>query len=430
MSELLNPRIDGRTKGLPCGAAGIRLAEIGRQRWNVLHEDLPLPVAVLRETALANNSRWMREFLAQTGAKLAPHGKTTMSPQLFARQIQDGAWGLTLSTAQQVRVARQAGVQRILLANEIVGRHDLSYLLEELRADPDLEIYCLVDSADGLHRLREAAVSASIGRPLPLLLEVGYAGGRAGCRDLDTAVSVARLIKAAEPYLTLHGVEGYEGLHQGLPGVEGVPKSEHFLHFLVAAARRLDAQNLFGSSEVILSAGGSAYFDLVTDILQTAQLGRPVCVVVRSGCYLTHDAGLYARLFGEVRERSPGAKRISGGFLNALEVWAYIQSVPEARRAIINAGRRDLGHDAGMPVPLKYFRPSRDAQPLPAPAGHEIVAINDQHAHLVFPAEADVKVGDMVALGVSHPCTTFDKWRLVYVADDAYTVSSAIQTFF
>jgi D-serine dehydratase len=430
MSKHPSPGIDGRTKGLPCGAAGMTLAEMGQQHWNVLNGDLPLPVAVLRERALANNSRWMREFIVQTGASLAPHGKTTMSPQLFARQAADGAWGLTLSTAQQVRVAREAGVQRILLANEIVGRHELAYLFEEFRADPSFDLYCLVDSEEGITRLRDAALSASAGRPLPVLLEVGYAGGRAGCRDLDSALRLAHLIKTAEPHLILQGVEGYEGLHQSQPAADGVPKVEQFLHFLVAAARGIDAQNLFGGNEVILSAGGSAYYDLVSAIFATAQLTRPVRVVVRSGCYLTHDAGLYARLFRELRDRSSASRHIAGGFLNALEVWACVQSVPEPGRAIINAGRRDSGHDAGLPVPLKWFRPNRDDAPRPVPARYEIVQINDQHMHLVFPDGADVRVGDLVALGVSHPCTTFDKWRLLYVVDEAYTVTSAIQTFF
>jgi D-serine deaminase-like pyridoxal phosphate-dependent protein len=430
MNETTNPRIDGRTKGLPCEAGGIHLADIGERRWNLLRGDLPLPIAILRETALANNSRWMRQFLAQSGARLAPHGKTTMSPQLFARQLQEGAWGLTLSTVQQVRVARQAGVPRILLANQIVGRHELAYLFEELRADPGFELYVLADSAQGIERLREGALTAAIGRPLPLLLEVGYAGGRAGCRDLEDVVTLGRLIKAAEPLLALHGVEGYEGLHQSLSSAEGVPKVAEFLRFLVAAAQRLDGQKLFAGHEVILSAGGSAYYDLASEMLQTAPLNKPACIVIRSGCYLTHDTGLYARLFEELRERSPVARCTSGGFQTALEVWAYVQSVPEPGRAIINAGRRDVGHDAGLPVPLKYFRRSRDFEPVAAPADHKIVAINDQHAHMIFPSGDDLDVGDMVALGISHPCTTFDKWRLIYVVDDAYTAGSAIQTFF
>lgn len=121
---------------------------------------------------------------------------------------------------------------------------------------------------------------------------------------------------------------------------------------------------------------------------------------------------------------------MGGGFENALEVWANVISRPEAGRAIIGAGRRDFGHDAGAPVVLKHFRPARDETPRAPGEGWEIVSINDQHAHLALPAQSDLAVGDLTALGVSHPCTTFDKWRLLWVVDGAYGVRSAVETFF
>jgi D-serine dehydratase len=152
--------------------------------------------------------------------------------------------------------------------------------------------------------------------------------------------------------------------------------------------------------------------------------------VLRSGCYLTHDAGVYERSFGEVRDRSATARGIVGGFRNALEVWAYVLSVPEPGRAILGAGRRDFGHDAGPPRPLKRFRPGRDSAPSAASAAWEIAAINDQHAHMAFAPGDEVAVGDMVGLGVSHPCTTFDKWRVLFVVDDDYRVVSAVHTCF
>jgi D-serine dehydratase len=124
------------------------------------------------------------------------------------------------------------------------------------------------------------------------------------------------------------------------------------------------------------------------------------------------------------------ARAISGRFENALEVWAYVLSVPEAGRAILGAGRRDFGHDVAPPVPLKTFRPTQDREPNVVSGRYAIVGINDQHAHMNFPDSADVQVGDLIALGISHPCTTFDKWRLLYVVDDRYNVLSALQTYF
>jgi D-serine dehydratase len=198
---------------------------------------------------------------------------------------------------------------------------------------------------------------------------------------------------------------------------------------VVAAAQAIDADRLFDTERVILSAGGSAFYDMVAEGLGALRLSEPIELVLRSGCYLTHDAGLYERSFRAALARSPAARAISGGFQNALEVWAYVLSVPEPGRAILGAGRRDFGHDAGPPRPLKIFRPGRDTAP-EVVGDWQIAAVNDQHAHMTLAASDDVAVGDMIALGVSHPCSTFDRWRLMYVVDDDYRVVSAIRTCF
>jgi D-serine dehydratase len=425
-----DPILDPRTKGLPAAAGPMRLSQVCARGWNLLRQDLPLPVAVLRDSALDANSAWMRRFVSLTGARLAPHGKTTMSPELFARQMADGAWGLTVATAQQMRVARRAGVERIIIANELIGPREIDEVLDELASNADLDLYCLVDSLDGVRRLAEAATARAVGRPLGVLVEVGYAGGRAGCRDPASALAVARTVKSAAPHLALRGVEGFEGLHQHLPGAEGAPRVRRFLETIVEVARQADAEGLFMGDEILLSAGGSAYYDLVAETFADVRFSRPTAVVLRSGCYLTHDAGLYTRSFAELRQRSEVARGITGGFENALEVWAYVLSIPEPQRAILGAGRRDFGHDAGAPTLLKHFRPGRDGAPTDVAKTWEIAGINDQHAHMVFPQGADLSVGDMVALGVSHPCTTFDRWRLIYQVADDYTVTSGIQTCF
>jgi D-serine dehydratase len=422
--------VDARTKGLPHATMGIQLSEVGGKNWNLLAEDLPLPVAILRHSALANNRRWMLEFVARTGVKLAPHGKTSMSPELFSMQLTDGAWAITLSTVQQVRVARHAGINRILLANEVVGPRDIDYILAELKNDPFFEFHCLVDSLPGVSRLADAATARSIGRPLQLLIEMGYMGGRAGCRDVESALAVARAIKAGEPHLMLCGIEGFEGLHQYGPASESVANVHRLLAQIVEVAHTADDEGLFDGDEIILSAGGSAYYDIVAEVFAAAHLRRKTSIVLRSGCYLTHDAGIYERLFGDVLERSSDARAIGARFENALEVWAYVISVPESGRAILGAGRRDFGHDIGVPTPLMKVRPGKSQGPESISIGHEIVAINDQHAHMTFPARADIQVGDMISLGVSHPCTTFDKWQLIYIVDDNYNVLFGVRTYF
>lgn len=422
--------LDGLSKGLPSGQAPLRLDAVGAQGWNLLAEDLPLPLAVLKESALAQNGAWMRRFLALSGARLSPHGKTSMAPQLFARQLDDGAWAITVATVQQLEVCRRFGFERILLANQLIGRPAIRYVLAELARDPGFDFYCLVDSTDGVGLLAAEARLAALGRPLQVLLEGGTPGGRTGAREAQEALAVARAVKAAEPVLALRGVEGFEGLIAGADDVEQDRLVGDFLDYLLAIARAVAAEELFAPGPVLLSAGGSAFYDLVVERFAKAALGREVMVVTRSGCYLTHDSGLYEGFFRRLGKRTPAVEALGEGPRAAFEVWAYVQSRPEPEKAILTMGQRDVGRDAAWPVPLVWYRPGLHERPLAAPRGSAVTAMNDQHTHMAVAGDAPYRVGDMVGFGVSHPCTTFDKWDVLLTVDDAYTVTGAIKTFF
>jgi D-serine dehydratase len=419
--------LDHRCKGMPGGTAPFPLSRIGEKQWNVLREDLGLPIALLKESALAHNGAWMRRFLERSGASIAPHGKTTMSPQLFARQLADGAWAITVATAQQLQVARDFGVRRIVLANQLVGRQAIRYVLAELRRDPGFDFYCLADSQRNVAALAAAARNHGAGPPIQVLLEGGYPGGRTGCRDLESALALARAIKSAEPYLALRGVEGFEGLVTG-PAAQKEADVARFLDFLVEIAVRTAAEDLFARGPLILSAGGSAFYDMVVARLQDAQVDREFLVLTRSGCYLTHDSLMYREAFEALRKRSPEAELQGAGPLAALEVWAYVQSRPEPSKVLLAMGKRDVSYD-DMPIALSWCRPGVGS-PRPVPSGHVVTALNDQHCHMSVPVESFLEVGDMVGFGISHPCLTFDKWQVIYLVDDAYTVTSAIRTFF
>jgi D-serine dehydratase len=427
LGEILASTVDERTKGFPGGVGAMALGDIGKRGWNLLREDVPLPAAVLKRSALRHNSRWMRAFLARTGAKIAPHGKTPMSPQLFDLQLDDGAWAITLATTHQVQVARRYGVKRIVMANQLVGRQAVRYVLDELKRDPSFDFYCLVDSTESVEALAAAARAANIGRPLQVLLEGGMAGGRTGVRDLATALKVARAVKAAAPYLALRGVEGFEGLLSGKDAAKGV---RAFLDFLVEIARAADREGLFADGPVLLSAGGSAFFDLVAEVFAGAGLKRPTQVVTRSGCYLSHDSQLYTNAFADILARTPELAKMGQGLKPAIEVWAYVQSRPEPGKCLLTMGRRDVGTDAHNPVPELWFRPGLHNAPIAIPGTNTVTGLNDQHTHMVIDPSSPLKVGDMVSFGVSHPCTTFDKWQLLYEVDDDYNIVAAVRTFF
>ena len=422
--------IDDMFKGFPPGAAALPLGQIGRQGWNLLKGDLPFPVAVLKSSAIDHNSRWMDRFRKEQGVDLCPHGKTTMSPHLFQRQLADGAWGITVANANQLRIARAYGVNRVVMANQLIDPQGARYVLGELKRDPNFDFYCLVDSVAGVEFLTGAAKAAGVGRPLQVLLEGGIAGGRTGCRTLEQAEAVAAAIRAAGPLLVLRGVEGFEGIIDAATPDDRASQVRMFLDFLGAIARRGIDQGWFAEGEIVVTAGGSAEFDLVTEAWRNGDFQKPIRIVLRSGCYLTHDSGMYESRFHDIAARAIASDAlVADGPRHALEVWALVQSTPEPCLALVTMGKRDVGFDSGLPIPIAFSaKGSTAVQPLVD--DYAVVKLNDQHGYLKCPANSPLQVGDRVAFGVSHPCTTFDRWQLIYLVDDAYNVTGAIRTFF
>ena len=423
--DLLNPTLDPSYKGFPHHAAPLRRSEVGAQGWNVLRGDMPLPLAVIRRDALAGNLKWMQEFASGRGVDLAPHGKTTMSPQLFRRQLDAGAWGLTFASVFQLRVGVLAGVRRALIANQVQTDPDLAGLARLLAQTAGLRVAFLVDSIAQLRQIEAWRATQRQPPVFEVLLEIGVAGGRTGVRDQPQAVALARALHAS-PAVRLVGIECYEGL--AVTGDDDTDRAtaDALMARVQAVAADCDAQGLFETDEVIVSAGGSALFDLVAARMRPT-LSRPVRGVLRSGCYITHDHGHYRRLVHRVAERCGCADELRP----ALEVWTTVQSVPEPGLALLTGGRRDLSFDIELPRPLALARAAR-VHPLPDDGRWHIRGLNDQHAHLRFDAAGPLqpRVGDLVALGISHPCTTFDKWHWMPVVDDDYRIVDAVTLHF
>ncbi|GGC74737.1 amino acid deaminase [Undibacterium terreum] len=414
------------TKGLALHAP-LKQSDIGAQHWNLLRGDTSFPVAVLKSSALQHNLAWMKKFCEQSGIVLAPHGKTTMSPQLFDMQLRNGAWGMTLANVNQMSIAHRYGVKKILLANQLVSPADIRVALHLMLSDPAFTFFALVDSVAGAQRLSQAVRDSGLQRPLPLLIELGLPGGRTGCRSIADALALARAV-SGDPYLQLAGIEGYEGL---LPGKD-IPIVRQFISELIELTRQADAEHLFGTEEIILSAGGSAYFDLVgRQFSKNAGLSRPILPILRSGCYVTHDHAHYQKAIQDMQLREPGMK---DGLHPALEVWSMVQSLPEPGLAILTMGKRDASYDMDLPVPLSSHRPGDTTSPRALPPGCKIEKMNDQHAYLRLPPDSETSlklaVGDLISCGISHPCTTFDKWPLLLIVNDAYDIESAVNTLF
>ncbi len=389
-------RLDWRAKGFwqPDGTVDLS------SRPSLFGGAFSWPVMTVRRTAVEANIATMAAFAARHGLALAPHAKTSMAPKLIAAQLAAGAWACTVATAHQALILRRLGVPRIQVANLILDPTALRWLAGEV--DRGFEAYLQVDSLDAV-----AAVSAAVAAgaaPVPVLVELGHHGGRTGARGLAAVRAVARAAAAA-PGLRLAGVTGYEG---GVPG--GPAGVAAFLDELAAAAHDI------GVAAPVVSAGGSAWFDVVAERLTAAAVPPGAVRVLRSGASVTHDDGFY-------RERTPFG-RIDGELRPALAVWAQVLSTPEPGLAIVGMGKRDVSFDEGLPVPRLVRTPAGATRPAD---GLVVTKVQDQHAYVRGPG---LRPGDLVRFGISHPCTAFDKWRAIPVVEDDDTVSDVLETFF
>jgi D-serine dehydratase len=423
---VLDEPLDWRFRSFPQTDAVVTTRSLKEQDWNVLRGDLLLPALVLHDDALQHNIDVMADYTRARGLSFAPHAKTTMAPQIVQRQLAAGAWAITVATASQARVMRRFGVPRILLANELVDVAALRWLADELRRDESFEFSCLVDSLAGVESMTRAWRELGEQRPIDVLLEVGYVDGRSGCRNMDELRGLARAITSSET-LSLVGLEAFEGFVGSDAGSERVAKDAvvTFLQGFRAAAEALADDGQFGGDEIVLSAGGSAHFDVVADVLGNEPVpGRKTRVVLRSGCYVTHDSGFYQRCspLGSSADGVPEDERLRP----ALELWASVLSTPQPGLAIAGFGKRDAAYDVELPRPLHVFRDGRFVDLAPAT---RVTKLDDQHAYIALSNEDELHVGELLACGLSHPCAAFDKWRVIPVVDSAYTVKDAVWVF-
>lgn len=424
LDALQKTLLDGRTKGIPATADPFALKDIAGKGWNVLREDLPMPLMILKRSALDHNASVFGQYLTSHNLSLAPHGKTTMSPQIFAEQLAGGAWGMTAATVNQVQVMHHYSVKRVLLANQLIGKAHLAGIAALIDADPEFEFSCFLDSTAQLDNMLTHLRDLAPTRPIKVLLEIGAKGGRTGLRTEAEALALAdKLAHSDQNLVRFAGIATFEGV---VPGIDKDPMLvEPFAQSIVDIARALPKSLHAGLDEFILSGGGSSYFDIVADRFSTLDLPLPVRVLLRSGCYVTNDSGAYKKAQDEAKVDP--RRSWKSDLQPALEAWAYVQSMPEPGLAFLSMGKRDVPYDSGLPVPFKRYRPGIGFLPI---GEATIFATNDQHAYVRLGPDTDWQVGDLVASGVSHPCTAFDKWRFLPIVDDDYTVIDGVLTFF
>jgi len=423
LSEVLAEPIDWRLKSWPATAETVTVDQAAQRHWNVLDGDFNLPVLVLKDSALQHNIDVMAHYCARHSLGLAPHAKTPVAPQLISRQLNAGAWAVTVANFHELRLLRHLGVRRILVANEVLEPGALAWMASEVTRDPQFESYCLVDSERAIGLMEEHLAAVGFNGKLAVMIELGVPGGRCGCRTVDEAVQVAARVSRS-PVLRLAGVEAYEGMVQAQTIDTKLPLVDDLMARIRQAVERIDGAGLLaGLPELVVTAGGSLFVDRVAEQLAEGwTISVPVRVVARCGAYVAHD-------FAENEEASPLGGRSAGGehLEQALELWALVLSRPEAGLAIVGFGKRDVAHDRGWPRAFAIRNAGRrratdDSEML-------VLSLNDQHARVKVDDHSTVQVGDQVGFHISHPCTTFDKWRLVPNVDDSYNVVEAVRCY-
>jgi len=398
--------IEISNKGFPLNSYGKTVDQFLSTKPNVFTSGFQFPIMVLKDKALKHNIDRMARFCKSVGAELAPHVKTTMSPQIAQMQVDAGAFALTIANFWQAEIFRRFGFKKLIIANEVLNPTAIA-AIADLNGKKAAEIIFYVDSLAGLEIVKKHTSKDGIQN---LFIEIGTDNGRGGVRDLDLVTTIAKNI-SEDPRLKLRGVTGFEGAVPNAArtsaGEDSVTK---FCQKIVAAAN--NAFPYKSESEFIISAGGSAYFEIVASELN--KFDKPKILLLRSGGYVTHDSKYYEEVYP--------FRDSNDLLLPAIEVWAQVISAPEKDFGVLNLGKRDVGCDLHNPIPV-----ARYSDKLSKFSG-EIEKLNDQHGFMR--SQEEFAVSELIGLGISHPCTTFDKWRLIPLVNDNYDVVDCIHTFF
>lgn len=401
------------------GQKGRAISQSENGIYRLVDEDISLPVAIIKQSALTNNLNWMQSFADHHQVKLSPHGKTSMTPNFFRQQLENGAWGITVATPAQAEVAAMAGAKRIIMANQLVGKTNIA-IVEQLIREFDVDFYCCVDSPVNVQQLSQHFANTE--QTLKVLIEFGVPGGRCGCRSPQEVLELAQTIQDA-PALSLAGIEVYEGVIHGDNAEQDI---RTFLKQALSSVESLASDGLI-TGQPIITGAGSAWYDVVAECLANL---TDYLAIIRPGCYAIHDTGIYLDAQSKVLQRAQVnqgyACELGGDLESALEVWAYVISRPEPTKLVIGLGKRDVAFDAGLPIAERGYRNGEAI----SVKGLTATAVMDQHTFVETDGSSEIEVGDMIAFSTSHPCLTFDKWRYIAISDDDYHVTNWVETCF
>ncbi len=388
---------------------------------NIMQDSVGFPAMILKNSVIEHNLQIMADLAQNTHCVLAPHGKTTMSPELLKKQCANGAWGMTIANVNQAIKAVNWGVKNLIIANQVISKIDLLDLAQLQSENPEIFIAFFVDCVELAEYI--SAIYPANSPKLKIFIELGVKGGRTGFRAINDAKKAAIAI-AKNPIFQIIGIATYEGVLINKQKPDEITAVRQLMQDVLKLSQELLANGVFDDGEkILITAGGSAVFDIITDDFKKL-FGARYLPILRSGCYITHDHIFYEQHLQAIQGRND---KLS--LKPAIEVWCMVQSLPEDDLAILTIGKRDIGYDLHLPKPIKYVNDKN--QIVPSPDDWQLTALNDQHGFLKYDAtKMRLKIGMRLALGVSHPCTTFEKWQNIFLVDDNYEILDIITTDF
>ncbi len=330
--------------------------------------EVDTPSLLLDRDAFEANIETMASYFRGKHTKLRPHFKSHKCTRIARAQMAAGATGITCAKLGEAEVLADAGIRKILIANEIVGPVKIARLIKlAQRADPIVAVDC----AENIRMLSEAAVKADV--TIGIFVEVDVGLRRCGVQPGEPALKLAQLV-ASMPGLKFRGLQGYEGHVVDLRDeAERIAKVSAAMQHVVTTRRLIEASGL---PVELASGGGTGSYTITGNIDGMDE--------VQAGSYAAMDWW-----YNDIRPE----------FRQAMSILTTVISRPKPDIAVIDVGRKGVGAEMGPPR----------VKNLP---GAEIANFgSEEHAMIRLPADANVKVGDHLEIIPSHGCTTSNLYR-------------------
>jgi D-serine deaminase-like pyridoxal phosphate-dependent protein len=340
----------------------VPVAAVGRNR-----DELPTPALVLDLDAMRENvatmAAWTRRHVA-----VRPHFKTHKCIEIAREQLEAGAIGITCATVWEARALVEAGIDEILIANEVASPAKMS-LLAELACRSNITV--AVDDADNATALAAAVTGRAA--ELGVLVEVDVGLHRGGVRCHGAATRLARHVSTLSG-LRLRGVMGYEG-HVVTEPDRDVRRQRAGMAMDELAAY-VDALRADGHAIEIVSAGGTNTYDMTGADARVTEL--------QAGTYVVMDAA-YAPL--------------APAFRPALTVVATVVS-RQGTTAVLDCGTKSLAVDAAPPT---------------SPVG-SVREVHEEHTLIDVSEGGPPALGEVVELTVGYCGGTINLHEVYFVA--------------